>query len=90
MSKEIDFLLLAQINYFMQKIFNEEDDDYVDHRKIRNYERAIENRFKKLNADEQMKKDIHRTFCPVDFTYKEQCDRLRALGYAIKHREEKP
>ena len=80
---EIDFQILAQINYYQTKIFEEEDDNFVDGRKIRNYERAITNRLKKLNADEQMAKDIYETFCICDPTYKEQCDRLRARGYTI-------
>ena len=88
--KEIDFQLLAQINVYQTRIWNEEGDDYPDYRKIRNYERAIDNRFAKMGADKQMQKDIEDTFCMLDWTYKEQCDRLRALGYVIVNNGRKP
>ena len=81
--KKIDFQILAQINHYQTKIWEEEDDDFMDGRKIRNYERALENRFRKLNADEKMINDIYETFHMYDPTYKEQCDRLRARGYVI-------
>ena len=83
MNKEIDFKVLASINCYLSRIWLEEDQDCPDGRKIRNYERAIENRFKILGADEQMRKDIEETHCILDFTFKEQCDRLRARGYII-------
>lgn len=85
-NKVIDFQILAQIIYFYDKIW-EEEDDYCDYRKIRIWERAIERREKKLNADEQMKKDIFETHCILDRTYKEQADRLRVRGYTIVNNE---
>lgn len=85
----IDLQILAHIVHYLNKIWLEEDSDFVDGRKIKAYERAIENRFKKLNADEQMQKDIYETHCILDFTYKEQCDRLRARGYTIINNEKK-
>ena len=90
MNKTIDFQILASIIRYLDCIFVEEDDDFVDRRKIVAYERAIDNRLKKLNADEQMEKDIYETHCPLDPTYENQCDRLRARGYAIVNNGEKP
>lgn len=88
-NKIIDFQILAQIIYFYDKIWEEEDNCYPDYRKIRIWERAIERREKKLNADEQMKKDIWETHCYLDRTYKEQADRLRSRGYIIVNNEKK-
>lgn len=82
MNREIDFQLLVQISFYRTKIWDEED-SMVDRRKIKRYEVAIENRLKKLNADEQMREDIFETYCYADWTYKEQADRLRARGYVI-------
>lgn len=80
--KTIDFQILARIINRLDWIYDEEF-DYPDGRKIHNWERAIENRFKKLGADEQMKKDIYETYSRFHPTYKEQCDKLRARGYII-------
>lgn len=88
MTKTIDYVTLCGIIYYLDRIWEEEDNDYVDRRKTRNYERAIENRLKKLNADEQMKRDIYETHRVIDFTFKEQCDRLVARGYEITHGKE--
>ena len=89
MSKTIDFQILASIIRYLDRIFVEEDQDCVDGRKLRAYERAIENRLKKLNADEQMEKDIYETHCVIDRTYEAQCNRLRAKGYTIVNNEKK-
>ena len=75
---KIDFQILTQINYYLMMIWEEEDKDFADGRKISAYQRAIENRFKKLNADEQMRNDIYETFCCIDPPYK-----LRMRGYTI-------
>lgn len=89
MDKTIDFQVLASIIRYLDRIFVE-DDGENDGRKIRAYERAIENRLKKLNADVQMEKDIYETHCPLDGTYEAQCDQLRARGYVIVNNGEKP
>lgn len=82
-NKTIDFKVLESIIRYLDIIWLEEDEDFPDGRKIRNYERAIENRFKILGADEQMQKDILETHRVLDSTFKEQCDRLRERGYVI-------
>ena len=88
MNKTIDFQILAQIIYYLDCIFSEEDGEN-DGRKIRIYERAVENRLKKLKADKQMEEDIYKTHCILDRTYEAQCDRLRAKGYTIINNEKK-
>jgi|GEM_PF-2769217 len=89
MAKEISFRLLKRIADNLSKIFEEEDEDYPDGRKISCYERAIKSNLRKLGADKAMEDDIIRTHCVLDQTYKEQCDRLRGLGYVITHDGEK-
>lgn len=81
--KEIDFQILKGIYYYLDRIWEEEQEDYPDYRKIRAYERAIDNRLKKLGADKQFEKDLYATHCVVDTIYKQQNDRLRAMGYII-------
>lgn len=88
MSKTIDFQVLASIIRYLDEIFCEEDGEN-DGRKIRAYERAIENRLKKLNADKQMEDDIRKTHCILDRTYEAQCNRLRAKGYTIINNQKK-
>lgn len=82
-NKIINFQILVHIIDRLTWIWIEQDSVFCDGRKIHNWERTIENRFKELQADEQMKEDIRNTFCILDRTYKEQNDRLRALGYTI-------
>ena len=82
-NKVIDFPTLAKIIDYYDKIWLEEDEDCPDYRKIRIYERAIDRRLKKINADEQMEQDIWDTHCVLDRTYEAQCDRLRKRGYTI-------
>lgn len=60
MSKTIDFQCLARIIRDLDNIFDEEMNDYPDRRVISANERAIERWFKKMDADEQMKRDTHR------------------------------
>lgn len=83
MSKTIDFQILAKIIRDLDRIFDEEMNDYPDRRVISNNERAIERWFEKMGADVQMKQDIYATYVRFDPTYEAQCDKLRAKGYTI-------
>lgn len=89
MNKTIDFQCLAKIIRNLDKRFSEEDDDCPDGRKLRIYDKAIEHWLRKMNADEQMEKDIYETHCVLDRTYEAQCDRLRAKGYTIINNDKK-
>ena len=51
--KIITYKQLNEIKDFMLKIFEELDDDYYDWRKVRNWERAIDNRLKQCNDKER-------------------------------------
>ena len=50
--KIITYKQLNEIKDFMFKIFEELDDDYYDWRKVRNWERAIDNRLKQCTEEE--------------------------------------
>ena len=50
--KVITYKQLNEIKDFMLKIFEELDDDYYDWRKVRNWERAIDNRLKQCTEEE--------------------------------------
>lgn len=89
MNKTIDFQILARIIRDLDNIFDEEMNDYPDRRAISNNERAIERWFKKMGADEQMKRDIYATHVRFDPTYEAQCDKLRAKGYTIINNKKK-
>ena len=51
--KIITYKQLNEIKDFMLKIFEELDDDYYDWRKVRNWERAIDNRLKQCTEEER-------------------------------------
>ena len=52
--KIITYKQLNEIKDFMLKIFEELDDDYYDWRKVRNWERAIDNRLKHCTEKERV------------------------------------
>ena len=81
MSKTIDFQILAKVIRDLDRIYDADFDD--NHRAVATNERAIERWFKKMGADDQMKRDIYDTHVRFDPTYEAQCDRLRAKGYTI-------
>ena len=82
-NKRIDFQILKKIVDALDQIFDEEDEDYPNRRRIAGLERGIDNNMKRLNASKQMESDIYATHRRIDPTYEAQCDRLRALGYII-------
>ena len=81
--KEIDFQILKKIIDALDNIWDEEDEDYPNRRRIGQFERGIDNNLKKLNADKEMEEAIYATHHRFHPTYEAQCDALRAKGYII-------
>lgn len=83
---------IKRINKLLIEIFEEEDNYYPDHRKIRSKEQAINNILNKITTDDEKQREIlsiidKHTFNIKDFTYKPICDDLRTIGYKITYKE---
>lgn len=80
---------IAKVQRLYVEIFEEEDDDFVDHRKIRPKEMAIDRILNKITPNEEDQKKIYNIICVQswnqdDNTYKPICDELRKLNYIIE------
>ena len=88
LEKKIPFKLIAEIQNYNLKLFEEEDEEFPDGRTLSNYNRAIERRLEKITQDEVLQQKIltaidKGSWVQSDYTYKPICDNLRALGFDI-------
>lgn len=86
--KIIKLSTIAKIQKLTIKLFEAEDEEYVDGRTINNYNRAIDKHLATItdNQEEQLNilKVIEReNWNTNDLTYKPICDKLREMGYEI-------
>lgn len=90
--KELKMSWIAKIQIATMKIFEAEDEDYPDYRRIRANERAIDHYLGLITDDTVEQRKIleaieKENFNTKDRTYKPVCDNLRELGYTIKEGE---
>lgn len=85
--KTINAKDIIKIYYFLLRIFEEEDQDYPDRRKIAPKEKAIERILNKTTTDiedqEQITKLIKNGIFSECPTYDEIFNNIRNLGYRI-------
>ena len=79
---------IIKIQYLEMELFEIEDDEYVDYRKVRGKERAIYNSLEKITDDKEKQKEIRdcvykNMWNTEDTTFKPICDGLRQLGYEV-------
>lgn len=79
---------IIEIQYLEMEIFEEEDNDYVDYRIIRNKERAIYRRLAKTISSKEEQEKMRRCIYSEmwnqhDITFKPICDAIRKLGYEV-------
>lgn len=86
--REIKLYNIAKIQHWYIQIFEEEDSDYPNYRRIAIFNRAIDRKLNEItdNKEEQRKIYniiIHQSWNMNDRTFKPICDDLRKLGYTI-------
>ena len=82
--------LAIQAANFYVDLFYEQDNDYIDGRKISNIDRAIERRIKKITELTDAPADRVRSLMHYDplRTWSKYFDSLRAIGVPIATQEE--
>ena len=86
--REIKLVYIAKLQHWYIEVFEEEDSDYPNYRRIGQFNRYIDKVLNKITKDVQEQKKIwdiivHQSWNMIDRTFKPICDDLRALGYTI-------
>lgn len=95
MNKELEkkvklrYLAIQAANFYLD-LFYEQDNDYIDGRKISNIDRALERRIKKISELTDAPADRIRSiiYNSLGGNWREYYDELRAVGVPIATKEE--
>lgn len=92
--REIKLVDIAKLQHWYIEVFEEEDSDYPDYRRIARFNKHIDRVLNEITKDAQEQKKIwgiivHQSWNMTDRTFKPICDDLRALGYTIIEKEGK-
>lgn len=85
---KIDLKDIIKIQHLEMEIFEEEDNDYVDYRIVKNKERAIYRRLAKTSSSKEEQEKVRKCIYSgmwnqQDTTFKPICDEIRKLGYEV-------
>ncbi len=86
--RDIKLVDIAKLQHYYIEIFNEEDSDYPNYRRIGQFNRHVDKILNKIIDNPREQKKIwdiivHQSWNMTDRTFKPICDDLRALGYTI-------
>jgi len=86
--REIKLVDIAKLQHWYIEVFEEEDSDYPEYRRIAQFNKHIDRVLNEITKDAQEQKKIldiivHQSWNMTDRTFKPICDDLRVLGYTI-------
>lgn len=91
--KRIKFEWLVKAQNAFMRMFEAEDEEYPDYRKVRANERAMDYWIGKITQDKEEYGKIYHiissgSFDTRDYSFKSMCDRLEEIGFEVADNEE--